>query len=109
VTLRRSDAGEEGHALDGGAFGRKARDTWGETHDSAVEQYGSDPQAEQQGRAARERPRETYGGVDARATKSHLLERARELDVRGRSRMTKAARRRPGQGEPARYGAGVGG
>ena len=30
------------------------------------------------------------GGVDANATKSHLLEIARRLDVHGRSRMTKA-------------------
>jgi cation transport regulator ChaB len=32
---------------------------------------------------------ETKGGVDANASKQHLLEVARRLDVRGRSRMTK--------------------
>ncbi|MGT2427318.1 ChaB family protein [Amnibacterium kyonggiense] len=34
-------------------------------------------------------PHPTKGGVDANATKQHLLQVARELDVHGRSRMTK--------------------
>ena len=99
---------------------RKARDTWGETHDSAVEQYGegerahrtafaslkhthekvgdrwvdkgrkgpSDAQAEKTGAAAR-RGGPTAGGVDANGTKAHLLDVAKRLDVRGRTRMTK--------------------
>jgi hypothetical protein len=51
----------------------------------------SDPQAAQGGRAARDRPRKTYGGVDVMGnTRDQLLARARDLDVRGRSRMTKA-------------------
>jgi trehalose synthase len=51
----------------------------------------SDPQSKQRGRAARDRPKETYGGVDAEGnTKEQLYERARRLGVRGRSRMTKA-------------------
>ncbi len=33
--------------------------------------------------------RETAGGVDANATKKHLVDVAKRLDVRGRSRMTK--------------------
>lgn len=50
----------------------------------------SDPQSRQHGRAARDHPRETYGGVDAEGnTKAELYERARRLDVKGRSRMTK--------------------
>src|SRR3954469_9444513 len=50
----------------------------------------SDPQAAQGGRAARDRPRRTYGGVDVvGSTKVELYERARELDVPGRSGMTK--------------------
>jgi hypothetical protein len=101
--------------------GKKAQETWGKTHDSAVDQYGegerahrtafsalkhthgkvgdhwepkghkgpSDPQAAQQGRASRERPRSTYGGVDGNATKAHLLGIAKRLNIRGRSRMTK--------------------
>src|SRR3954464_10541480 len=50
----------------------------------------SDPQAAQGGRAARNRPRKTYGGADAgRSAEGELYERARELDVPGRSGMTK--------------------
>ena len=50
----------------------------------------SDAQAAQGGRAARERPKRTHGGVDARGnTKEELYERARDLGVRGRSDMTK--------------------
>lgn len=50
----------------------------------------SDDQAAQRGRAAREQPRETAGGVDVRgSTKAELYERARRAGVRGRSRMTK--------------------
>ncbi|HEX5827472.1 MAG TPA: ChaB family protein [Candidatus Limnocylindrales bacterium] len=51
----------------------------------------SDPQAAKSGREARERPAETFGGVDVEGhTRDELLERARDLDVRGRSHMTKA-------------------
>jgi hypothetical protein len=50
----------------------------------------SDPQAAQSGRAASERPRRTYGGVDVLGnSKQELLRRARELGVSGRSRMSK--------------------
>ncbi len=45
----------------------------------------SDPQAE----GGRDTNRETKGGVDANATKEHLMDVARELDVSGRSSMTK--------------------
>lgn len=48
----------------------------------------SDRQAAKRGSAARRGGR-TAGGVDANATKDHLMEVARRLDVRGRSRMTK--------------------
>jgi len=50
----------------------------------------SDAQAEQRGAASRNRPRPTAEGVDANASKQHLMDLARRLDVRGRSRMTKA-------------------
>jgi cation transport regulator ChaB len=51
----------------------------------------SDPQAAQGGAAARDRPRETFGGVDVVGhTKAQLMARARALGIRGRSRMTKA-------------------
>jgi cation transport regulator ChaB len=50
----------------------------------------SDPQAAQGGRAARDRPRSTHGGVDVRGnTKDELYERAKKLGIDGRSRMSK--------------------
>ena len=96
---------------------KKAQDTYVKTHDSAVEQYGegerahrvafaalkhthekvgdhweekeekgpSDAQAE--GGVDTNRP--TAGGVDANASKKHLQDVARRLDVKGRSSMTK--------------------
>ena len=48
----------------------------------------SDKQAARSGKAAR-KSRPTAGGVDANATKTHLMEVARRLDVKGRSAMTK--------------------
>jgi cation transport regulator ChaB len=49
----------------------------------------SDPQSEQSGRAARDHPKETYGGVDASRPKSELYEEAREAGIAGRSKMDK--------------------
>jgi hypothetical protein len=49
----------------------------------------SDAQAAEGGASARAGDTPTAGGVDANASKEHLLELARRLDVRGRSRMTK--------------------
>ena len=49
----------------------------------------SDPQAAQEGPPARERPRETYGGVDASKPKAQLYRDAKRAGVEGRSRMTK--------------------
>ena len=50
----------------------------------------SDPQAAQGGAAARERPKRTHGGVDVQGqSKQDLYERAKDLDVPGRSNMTK--------------------
>jgi cation transport regulator ChaB len=100
---------------------KKAQDTYAETHDSAVEQYGegerahrtafsavkhsfekvgdhwepkdkkgpSDRQAARSGGPARRGGR-TAGGVDANASKQHLYDLAKRLDIRGRSTMTKA-------------------
>ncbi|PWJ54002.1 ChaB protein [Quadrisphaera granulorum] len=54
--------------------------------------------------------RETAGGVDANATKAHLLDLARRLDVPGRSSMTKdelvAALQRANDRETARARSG---
>jgi cation transport regulator ChaB len=50
----------------------------------------SDPQAAQGGREARDHPRRTYGGVDVEgSSKEELYERAKELDIDGRSNMSK--------------------
>lgn len=49
----------------------------------------SDAQAARRGPAARHGG-QTAGGVDAYASKAHLMELARRLDVRGRSSMTKS-------------------
>jgi cation transport regulator ChaB len=98
---------------------RKAQDTWVKTHDSAVEQYGEGRRAHQTAYAALKHTFEKVGdhwerkaggakgpsdaqaatprsvrrasqsGVDANASKQHLLEIARRLDIRGRSSMTK--------------------
>jgi cation transport regulator ChaB len=60
-------------------------------HWEPKDEYGpSDPQAARGGAAARDRPRETYGGVDAGKTKDELLDDAKRAGVTGRSRMTKA-------------------
>ncbi len=51
----------------------------------------SDAQAEQGGKQARDEPKQTHGGVDARGnTKQELYDRARRLDIAGRSSMDKA-------------------
>ncbi|MFN8075703.1 MAG: ChaB family protein [Kineosporiaceae bacterium] len=103
-TLQRSDA--------------HAQATFAKVHDSAVETYGEGRRAHQTAFAAlkhsyekvgdhwepkeekgpsddraagsQDTDRPTAGGVDARASKAHLMDLARRLDVRGRSRMTKA-------------------
>src|SRR3954465_11114935 len=95
----------------------KAQRTFAKAHDSAAEEYSderranqvawaavkhthekvgdhwqpkgskgpSDPQAE----GGADTDRETKGGVDANASKEHLMDVAKELDVSGRSSMTK--------------------
>jgi cation transport regulator ChaB len=49
----------------------------------------SDERAAQSGRSAIEGRGETHGGVDANASKKHLYDLAKRLDVRGRSKMDK--------------------
>jgi cation transport regulator ChaB len=50
----------------------------------------SDPQAAQGGKQARDNPKKTYGGVDVEdSSKEELYERAKKLDVDGRSKMSK--------------------
>ena len=103
-TLKRSPKGEQ--------------DTYVKAHDSAVETYGEGerahrtafaavkhsyekvgdrwekkskrgPSDEQAARGRGQRPTRTAGGVDANASKQHLLDLARRLEIPGRSRMTK--------------------
>ena len=64
----------------------KVGDQW-----EAKEEKGpSDPQAAKGAPEALERPSETFGGVDVRgSTKRELYERAKAVDVQGRSRMSK--------------------
>jgi cation transport regulator ChaB len=49
----------------------------------------SDERAAKSGRSAIEGRGDTHGGVDANASKKHLYEIARELDIDGRSKMDK--------------------
>jgi cation transport regulator ChaB len=62
----------------------KVGDHW----EAKQEKGPSDAQAEKSGAAAR-RGGETAGGVDANASKSHLMVVARKLDISGRSGMNK--------------------
>jgi cation transport regulator ChaB len=50
----------------------------------------SDPQAKKGGTRARQRPSRTAEGVDANASKQHLYDVAKKLDIKGRSAMSKS-------------------
>lgn len=97
--------------------GKKARRTFAKAHDAAAKQYGEGEQAmrtawaalkhthEKVGKRWTKKPepgpsdaqaaggkhtdRPTAGGVDANATKKHLYEVAQQLDIKGRSSMSK--------------------
>ena len=98
--------------------GEKAQETWAKAHDSAVDSYGegerahrtafsalkhthekvgdhwepkaeNGPSDEQAARGNRSGNLPTAGGVDANASKKHLQDLARRLDVKGRSTMNK--------------------
>src|SRR2546423_9089241 len=98
---------------------KKAQETWIKTHDAAVKEYGEgerahrtafaslkhsfekvgdhwEPKAKkgpsdaQAARSRNQRPTATAGGVDANASKAHLMDVARRLEIRGRASMTKA-------------------
>ncbi len=97
---------------------KKAQRTWIETHDSAVESYGEGERAHRTAFSAVKhsfekvgdhwepkakkgpsdaqaaggrggKPRKTAGGVDANASKAHLMDVAKRLEIPGRSRMSK--------------------
>ena len=95
----------------------KAQRTWAKTHDSAEQSYGEGERAARTAFSAlkhthekvgdhwepkeakgpsddhaaegRTSPRPTEEGVNANASKQHLYDVAKRLDVQGRSRMTK--------------------
>src|SRR3954447_1109459 len=97
----------------------KAQRTFAKAHDSAVDEYGDERRANQvawaavkhsfekvgdhwekkaggrkgpsdaQAAGGKNTDRKTAGGVDANATKDHLLQLAKKLDVSGRSKMKK--------------------
>jgi cation transport regulator ChaB len=97
---------------------KKAQDTYVKAHDSAVDEYGEGERAHRTAFAAvkhsfekvgdhwepkgkkgpsdakaaggRNTKARTAGGVDANASKQHLMDLAKRLDIDGRSRMTKA-------------------
>ena len=98
--------------------GRKAEETWSKAHDSAVDSYGegerahrtafsalkhthekvgdhwepkekNGPSDEQAATGNRDSDKPSAGGVDANASKKHLQDVARKLDVKGRSTMDK--------------------
>jgi cation transport regulator ChaB len=65
----------------------KVGDRWVEKDEKGP----SDPQAARGGRDAVDSGAESFGGVDVLGnTRDELMKRARDLDIRGRSRMTKA-------------------
>jgi cation transport regulator ChaB len=95
---------------------RKAQRTFAKAHDAASEQYGEGERAHRtafaavkrgfekvgdhwepkgkkgpsdEGAATPGRKGETKGGVDANASKAHLYDVAKRLDVDGRSKMSK--------------------
>jgi len=97
---------------------KKAQETYIKAHDAAVKEYGEGqrahrtafaavkhsfekvgdhwepksrkgPSDKQAARSNRARPTKTASGVDANASKAHLMDVAKRLDVTGRSRMTK--------------------
>jgi cation transport regulator ChaB len=96
---------------------KKAQRTFAKAHDSAADEYGDERRANQvawaavkhsfekvgdhwepkdekgpsdaQAAGGRNTNRETRGGVNANASKEHLMEVAKKLDISGRSRMKK--------------------
>ncbi|MDP9429217.1 MAG: ChaB family protein [Actinomycetota bacterium] len=95
----------------------KAQRTFAKAHDSAMDSYDDERRANQvawaavkhthekvgdhwetkdhkgpsdaQAEGGRDTNRETKGGVDANATKEHLMDVAKKLDISGRSKMSK--------------------
>ncbi|MET0419751.1 MAG: ChaB family protein [Actinoplanes sp.] len=97
---------------------KKAQETYIKAHDAAVEQYGEGERAhrtafsavkhsfekvgdhwekkakkgpsDKKAAGGKDTKAKTAGGVDANASKEHLKDVAKRLDVKGRSKMTKS-------------------
>ena len=97
---------------------KKAQRTFAKTHDAAMDEYGDEERAHRvayaavkhsfekvgdhweakdekgpsdaQAEGGKDTDRPTAGGVDANATRAHLYDIAKRLDVEGRSSMSKA-------------------
>lgn len=97
--------------------GKKAQETFAKAHDSALESYGEEERAyrvgysalkhthekvgdhwdpkeeagpsDKQAEGGRDTSKPTAGGVDANASKKHLYDLAKRLDVPNRSKMSK--------------------
>src|SRR4051812_31096359 len=61
----------------------------GDHWEPKAEKGPSDPQAAKSGKAARDSSTPTGGGKNVGTTKTELMEQAKELDVPGRSKMSK--------------------
>jgi cation transport regulator ChaB len=93
---------------------KHAQEIWVKAHDAALKEYGRGRRAQQTAYAALKnsyekvgdhweekgrkgpsdegaahRGRKTAGGVDANASKAHLMDVAKQLDITGRSSMSK--------------------
>ena len=97
---------------------KKAQRTYAKAHDSAADSYDGDERranqvawaavkhsfekvgdrwepkgkkgpSDEQAKGGRNTNRQTKGGVDANASKSHLMDLAKKLDISGRSKMNK--------------------
>ncbi|NKX54248.1 ChaB family protein [Arthrobacter mobilis] len=97
--------------------GKKAQDTFAKAHDAALESYGEEDRAyrvgysalkhthekvgdhwepkeeagpsDKQAKGGQDTSRPTAGGVDANASKQHLYDLAKRLEVPNRSKMSK--------------------
>jgi cation transport regulator ChaB len=90
------DSAEESYGDDAERVNRVAFSALKHTHEKVGDHWEpkeggrrgpSDPQAA--GGVDTRGRRDTHGGVDAGASRAHLYERAKELDIPGRSTMTK--------------------
>lgn len=107
-TLRRSDpkaqrtyletkkSAEQTYDGNGRAASRVAYGSLKHTHEKVGDHWEpksasgpSDSQSKRHGAAKRDDPRPTAQGTDANASKSHLMDVAKRLDISGRTKMSK--------------------